>query len=80
MRECKRRGWLCMKFVSPGRVGVPDRIIMMHGVVIFVEVKSPTGKLSARQQNELALYDDYGMNTAVVRSYADVKELLDRWT
>ena len=32
---------LCVKFVSPGLAGVPDRIIMANDVVVFVEVKRP---------------------------------------
>ena len=35
-------GGLCLKFVSPGQRGVPDRLcIMPHGVVAFVELKAP---------------------------------------
>ena len=40
--EVKRRGGLALKFVSPGFVGVPDRIVLMpDGNVGFVEVKAP---------------------------------------
>ena len=39
--EVKRRGGLALKFVSPGFVGVPDRIVLMpDGNVGFVEVKA----------------------------------------
>ena len=35
-------GGLCLKFVSPGQRGVPDRLcIMPHGVVAFAELKAP---------------------------------------
>jgi hypothetical protein len=40
----------CEKFVSPGRRGVPDRIVTLPGGrIIFVELKSPTGRLSPSQ-------------------------------
>ena len=39
IKECENRGWLCWKFVSPGRRGVPDRIVIRTGAVAFVEVK-----------------------------------------
>ena len=40
--EVKSRGGLALKFVSPGFVGVPDRIVLMpDGNVGFVEVKAP---------------------------------------
>ena len=40
----------CEKFVSPGRRGVPDRIVTLPGGrIIFVELKSPSGRLSPSQ-------------------------------
>ena len=37
----KRLGGMCLKFVSPGTLGVPDRIIITaKGRVIFVELKT----------------------------------------
>ena len=38
--------------VSPGRDGVPDRIVIIRGNVIFVEVKTSDGKLSTAQKRE----------------------------
>ena len=35
------KGAMCVKFVSPGLSGVPDRIVMASGEVVFVEVKRP---------------------------------------
>ncbi len=35
-------GGLCLKFVSPGTAGVPDRIVLLpEGRLGFVEVKAP---------------------------------------
>ena len=43
----KRLGGMCLKFVSPGTLGVPDRIIITaKGRVIFVELKAETGRLT----------------------------------
>lgn len=39
----RRIGGICWKFTSPGLTGVPDRICMMDGKCVFVEVKT-TGK------------------------------------
>ena len=45
-------GGLCLKWVCPGWVGVPDRIVLLPGGrIIFVETKQPKGgKLSAMQK------------------------------
>lgn len=41
---------VCLKFVSPGYTGVPDRIILLPGGrVIFVELKQP-GKMERKRQ------------------------------
>lgn len=51
-RECERRGWICLKFESPGNAGVPDRIVIDHfGNVSFVELKrGRSAKVMARQK------------------------------
>jgi len=42
--EVKKRGGICPKWVSPGFVGVPDRLVFLpDGQFAMVEVKS-TGK------------------------------------
>lgn len=47
-------GGLFLKFVSPGTDGVPDRIaIFPDGRVVFVELKTATGKLSAIQNYQI---------------------------
>ena len=41
----ERHGGLCLKWVCPGWLGVPDRICLLPGgCVIFVELKRPDGK------------------------------------
>ena len=39
--KVKEMGGLCMKFVSPGLSGVPDRLVLYNGAVCFVELKAP---------------------------------------
>lgn len=43
------RGWWTCKFVSPGLRGVPDRILIRKGRVIFIEFKKP-GEAPTEQQ------------------------------
>ncbi len=38
----KKRGGLCLKFVSPSMAGVPDRLVLLPGAhFAFVEMKAP---------------------------------------
>ena len=43
-------GGKAYKFVSPNNAGVPDRLVVMHGEMYFVEFKS-TGKRPTKLQN-----------------------------
>ena len=44
-------GGMCLKFVTPGYTGVPDRIILLPGgQVVFAETKRPGGKERRRQE------------------------------
>ena len=50
-RMVGKHGGLCLKWVCPGWAGVPDRIVLLPGKVVFVELKRPRGSvLSARQK------------------------------
>ena len=51
-RDVEARGGLCWKWSSPGRVGVPDRIIFWpNGDVHFVEFKKPGEKPTEVQKH-----------------------------
>jgi hypothetical protein len=45
-----KHGFLCYKFTSPGRRGVPDRIIIGRGHTVFIETKAPDGEPSKIQK------------------------------
>lgn len=50
VKGVKKAGGKAWKFVSPGRSGVPDRIVLLPGgKVIFVELKTETGALTPLQ-------------------------------
>tara|TARA_R110002074_G_scaffold195878_7_gene362469 strand:- start:3186 stop:3470 length:285 start_codon:yes stop_codon:yes gene_type:complete len=51
-KKVEELGGITRKWVSPGRDGVPDRIVIIRGNVIFVEVKTSDGKLSTAQKRE----------------------------
>lgn len=48
----KALGGMTFKFISPGRVGVPDRIVILPGgMVHFVELKTVRGRVSRQQEH-----------------------------
>lgn len=57
VKEVKKRGGLCLKFVSPSYAGVPDRLILLaFAKIAFVEVKAPGKKprpLQLKRHKEL---------------------------
>jgi hypothetical protein len=77
VKQVKKRGGLAFKFVSPAHRGVPDRVLIMPGgVVIFVEVKAETGRLSALQNQTISEMRAVGARVCVVWSRSDVDELM----
>lgn len=52
LRRCvERLGGLCLKWTCPGHSGVPDRIVLLPGgLVYFVELKRPSGRLRPLQK------------------------------
>ena len=76
VRRVAERGGVAYKWVSPGRVGVADRIVMLPGGrVWFVELKTVKGRLSPLQKVFAADMARMGMNYAVLIS----KEEVDQW-
>jgi hypothetical protein len=72
----KALGGIAYKFVSPGHAGVADRLVLLPGgVVWFVEVKAPDGKLSPLQMVFGRHMEALGMNYRVIWSKEDV----DAW-
>lgn len=66
---------LCFKFVSPGRRGVPDRIVIGKGRTIFVELKSETGSLRKQQEFRIAEMQQHGADVRVLNT----KEKIDQF-
>ena len=76
VRRTIEHGGVAYKFVSPGRVGVADRIVLLPGgVVWFVELKTATGRVSPLQNVFAADMRRMGANYIVIRS----KEEVDKW-
>jgi Holliday junction resolvase len=73
-------GGQALKFTSPGKNGVPDRVIFAPGrPTVFVEVKAPGERLRPLQEAVIADMVRHGARVAVVYSEASVEEMLREW-
>lgn len=79
LREAvKRMGGRAYKFISPGNVGVPDRIVIMPGrQVIFVELKTEVGRLTPVQKAQIGYLKGLGQDVRVLYGMDDVESFID---
>ncbi|OLN21890.1 hypothetical protein BTO30_12390 [Domibacillus antri] len=80
----ERIGGMCLKFVSPGKSGVPDRICLLpNGRQFFVELKAPGKKLTALQRKVKKQFMQLGHTVFVADCKKEVDEIIDyvtgRW-
>ena len=75
MKRVKALGGHAYKFVSPSNRGVADRLVVLPGVVWFVEVKAEGGRLSPLQTLFIEQMKRLDQNVIVVWNKEDV----DRW-
>lgn len=78
VKEVKKAGGLALKLVSPGYVGVPDRLILIaFGKIGFVEVKAPKKKprkIQLKRHKELRAL---GFNTYVLDDESQIGGIID---
>lgn len=76
-KRVKELGGRSYKWVSPGNVGVPDRILVMPGgKTIFVELKQPGKKPTAVQRVVMKQLQDLGATVHWTDSKEGVDEIL----
>ena len=88
VRKVKENNGLCLKFVSPGNPGVPDRIvitpdgrtdriyILPNGRVWFVELKQQMGRVAKIQKWQRSELEKRGADVRVLFGMDAVKEFL----
>ena len=67
--ECRKLKWI-------GRHGAPDRIVMLNGQVIFIELKAPGEKAKPHQVREHERMRRMGQRVEIVDSCERVDEVL----
>ena len=75
--QVRAAGGKAYKFVSPGNVGVPDRLVLLPGGrPYFVELKAPGKKPTALQQVQAAKLKGLGFEVRTLDSKAGVDEFI----
>lgn len=70
-------GLPCLKFNPEGKVGMPDRLVLLpEGKVIWVELKTKGGHLEEIQKLQHKRLGDLGHRVFVVWSKVDVDRLV----
>lgn len=74
----RRIGGIAYKWTSPGNVGVPDRIVCLPGgKIIFVELKTETGRTSPVQEVQIGRLRKMGMDVRVLHGMKEVQMFLE---
>lgn len=77
-KAAETAGGKAYKFVSPGVLGVPDRIVVIPGgLVCFVEVKAPGEKPRPSQRHVLRQLYRIGASVATVDNETTAGRLID---
>ena len=77
-KRVEELGGICWKLTSPGRRGVPDRLVTLPMMGMFcVELKSEVGRLSRHQIQCFEDLANAGGEVITLSSRAEVDELMD---
>lgn len=77
-KAIKKLGGMCFKFVPKFFTGLPDRICLLPGgVVFFVETKSTGDTLRPRQKLVRNLLENLGFKVYKVDSTEDIKNIVE---
>ena len=73
VKHVKQWGGRAYKFVSPGKSGVPDRLVVFpNGVIAFIELKAPGEKTRPIQDHEINRLRRFGQLVTILDSKAKV--------
>lgn len=78
--QIKKLGGVALKFVSPAFTGVPDRIVLLPGgVLYFVETKAPGKDLRPRQRVVKDLIEKLGFTYYKIDSKEQIANLCNTY-
>ena len=78
VQKARSRGGAAWKFTSPGRAGVPDRLVLLpHGMMGFVELKAPGRRPRPLQHRRMDELKRLGYKVFVVDGKEQIGGVLD---
>ena len=79
VRYANSRGVLSLKLNVVGNRGWPDRLFIFNNRVMFIEFKTPTGRLSEMQKHIHRLLEKQNIIVAVCSSVEVARSMLDMY-
>ena len=76
VQAVRKAGGEVRKVQWPGRVGAPDRLVMLPGVLVWVELKAPGRKPTIHQLREHERMRAMGQTVLVIDSIGAIEEVL----
>lgn len=78
IQEARKRGGMALKFVSPGCVGVPDRLVLLPGGrMSFMELKAPGRTPRPIQKYRMRQLEELGFDCRVIDEPGQISNALD---
>ena len=79
--QVRKAGGLCLKFVSPGWNGAPDRVCLFPGGrMVFVEVKAPGQRARPLQEARHRQLKKLGFVVQVLDNTEDIATFIERYS
>lgn len=77
IRSVRKAGGLCLKFISPGWSGAPDRVCLFSGgKMFFIEVKKPGERPRPLQLKRHEQLRKLGFNVYVIDGKEQIDDLI----
>lgn len=73
----KKAGGLCIKLPAAHTRGLPDRLVLLPGLAIFVELKVDKGRLSLHQKHYVKTLSEMGFRCEVLYGRIDLTKFLE---
>ena len=79
IKSVRKAGGLCLKFISPGWSGVPDRLCLFKGGrIAFVELKRPGAKPRPLQVRRAEQLRRLGFQVEVIDRKEQIPEFVEK--